>query len=1093
MDTDGFNKCFCSSNIACKFCSIESNNYNLCVSCNNDKDYYHILNDENNIQTFFNCYNNNTILEGYYLNINAKYYEKCYSTCKKCYGVGDINNNKCTECISTHEFKEDFENDNNCYEKCSKYYYFDLSKNFYCVNECPSDFNKLIEPKNKCINNCSNDQDYKYEYENKCYQSCSPKYYNYEKTLCIDDIPDGFYCNDDNQKTIDKCHDNCETCIEGPTEDNNNCLTCKENKCFDLGNCVDKCDNGYFLDTGNITKCKCTSNIACHYCSNESKKHNLCESCNNDEGYYSKSDEEITNNIFINCYKDPEGYFLEGNNKEYRPCYSTCKKCLGNGNEENNNCAQCFFGYEFKSDFENDKNCYKKCDYYYYFNSEKQYFCTEIDSCPLNYSKLIISKNKCIDNCINDEKYKYDYKDKCYEKCPTNTIPSENNTYICEDIKVEEHKEEECKITKQNLNDYKKDVTINDINPLTKDYANNFFSRNDYVYTYENDFISIYIYKNISCLEATTGSAPQIDFGECYQKLKNNYSFTEDLIISIITINNNENTKPITTYAFSNPKTGEVLNSSKVCENETIIIQEDVKALIENIDDTKEEYILFCTKQGINVFNISNEFYNDLCFHFESPNGRDVPLKDRIAMFYPNITLCDKGCENRGIDFENLKAKCECTFNDLMGNQLFTDNLYGQSIEEIMDLLSSLNIAVVQCIKDIFNKKYFIKCDGAFIFLGLFLFEIICIIKFISEGLYKIRKFLLNLTQAYFDFISKNKNKLKRKKKRQNLLLINFPPKNKAKSKDSLKKDSFSCLQNPNISSNRNLQKKNSFRNKQNINSNLEERTNKKLNSEKPKKGISYKNQEILKTSKESNQEKDEKINIKEYLSISFDENDFDDVIDMDKRTFWQYFCEKFQENQIFINSFFIIEPLRPRSLKLLVLILTIQLYFTINALFYTEEYLSEIFYINKKDSFFAFVPRRFNHFIYTSVVSKIITYLIEFFFIEERKIKKIFIRNKEGELKLKYDISNVTKDIEKRFYGLIISSVIVTIISFIYISCFNIVYPNTKIEWIKSSIFILIIMQIINFIFTFTETSIRYFAIKFNSEKIFKLGLILA
>ena len=46
---------------------------------------------------------------------------------------------------------------------------------------------------------------------------------------------------------------------------------------------------------------------------------------------------------------------------------------------------------------------------------------------------------------------------------------------------------------------------------------------------------------------------------------------------------------------------------------------------------------------------------------------------------------------------------------------------------------------------------------------------------------------------------------------------------------------------------------------------------------------------------------------IKEFLAPSFDENDFDDVVSKDKRTFCQFFCEKFQNNQIFMNfsSFF--------------------------------------------------------------------------------------------------------------------------------------------------------------------------------------------
>ena len=39
---------------------------------------------------------------------------------------------------------------------------------------------------------------------------------------------------------------------------------------------------------------------------------------------------------------------------------------------------------------------------------------------------------------------------------------------------------------------------------------------------------------------------------------------------------------------------------------------------------------------------------------------------------------------------------------------------------------------------------------------------------------------------------------------------------------------------------------------------------------------------------------------MKEYLSYTFDENDFYDVIDKDKRTFLDYFSEKFKINQIY-------------------------------------------------------------------------------------------------------------------------------------------------------------------------------------------------
>ena len=1115
-DIDNIIKCKCSTNITCKYCSKESKQYNLCETCNNEEGYYPKLNDENNINnSIINCYSNDSITDGYYLNMISKYYEPCYYTCKKCNQSGDEYNNNCLECNSGYQIKTDFENDYNCYNICVNYYYFDSNNKYYCVNECPSNYNKLLG--SRCVDNCSDFENFKFEYENKCYNecpsishisndnsflcipnlNCNDKYYSYNQTVCIDTIPDGFYCNDTNLKTIDKCHDNCQTCKEGPTNDNNNCLTCKDSKYYDLGNCVINCSNGYFTDSDNITKCKCSNNISCKKCSNESNLSNLCASCNIDEGYYPKID-ELRNDFFINCYKEPERYFLDTNEKIYKPCYSTCKKCNEPGNDSNNKCIDCISGYEFKIN-ENDYNCYEKCIYYYYFDSDNKHHCTNYNNCPTNY-KSIISKRKCINDCSKDDYYKYEYQDICYDKCPTNTN-SKTNSFICEDII--EQSEEECKLVNNEFLSFQKDISKDDLNPLTKNYAKKY--PNDYVITYENKYITIYIYKNISCLINKTGSAPQIDFGECYQNVKDKYNIVEELIVSIININSNDNSKPITTYAFSNPKTGEILNSSEICANEKIVVQEDVKSLMENIDDRKEEFIIFCTNQGIDVFNISDEFYNDLCFHFESPNDRDIPLKERIALFYPNITLCDKGCENKGVDLETLKVKCICTFNDIMNHDIFTENVYGQSIEEVVNLISSLNIAVVQCSKDILVEDYFIKSTGAFIFIFIFVSQIICIVIFLINGLYSIRKFFFSLTESYSHFISNyinNNNQTNNNK----YLNINIPPKRKAgKSKTKVEnvnesRNNFYFRGGNKSSTKRDLQKSNisASNSKTLLSSKAQLRNGRKSCTISQK----YKTKTIVrKTSsssfntiriKTNNDTPSDKFDIKEYLSMSFDENDFDDVVDKEKRTFCQFLCEKSQESQLFIKAFYIKESLRPRPLKILVLIDKIKLYFLVNALFYTEDYLSEISSIDEKDSFFAFVPRRFNYFIYTYAVVGIISYIIDYFFIEEKKIKKIFIRNKEGELKIQYDISLIMKDIEKRFKILIAFSTISTILCFVYISCFNIVYPNTKMEWIKSSIFIILITQLINFLITFLECCIRYIAIKCNSDKLFRLSLLL-
>ena len=172
---------------------------------------------------------------------------------------------------------------------------------------------------------------------------------------------------------------------------------------------------------------------------------------------------------------------------------------------------------------------------------------------------------------------------------------------------------------------------------------------------------------------------------------------------------------------------------------------------------------------------------------------------------------------------------------------------------------------------------------------------------------------------------------------------------------------------------------------------------------------------------------------------------------------------------------------------------MTIELYFIINAIFYNEDYLSDLFNSTEEEKFFSFIPRRFNHFIYTSTFIGIISYFVGYVFVEEDKIKKIFRRNKEGDLKMRYELSVIVKDIEKNCIILIFSSLFLTIICFIYISCFNVVYPYIKKEWIKSSLFILIFMQIINLAFTFIECILRYSAIQCNNEKLFRLSHLFA
>ena len=130
---------------------------------------------------------------------------KCYSKKKNIY-----NNNICQNC--GYNFYPIYNNSDiniNCIESmnnyCIYYYYFNItSKIFYCTNECPNDYNKLVPYRNECIINCENESIYKYEYYNICYnkkmnQSMNDMIKDFKNEFNKTDIDNG---ND--KKIIDK-------------------------------------------------------------------------------------------------------------------------------------------------------------------------------------------------------------------------------------------------------------------------------------------------------------------------------------------------------------------------------------------------------------------------------------------------------------------------------------------------------------------------------------------------------------------------------------------------------------------------------------------------------------------------------------------------------------------------------------------------------------------------------------------------------------------------------------------------------------------------------------------------------------------------
>ena len=462
-----------------------------------------------------------------------------------------------------------------------------------CSKICLDNSRKIQDSDKSCVFKCQNSQ---YEFNNICYEACPygvqcelicDTYYSYNKTECLEKIPDGYYVKDSILKTIDKCDQKCKSC------------------------------------------------------SKESNEYNRCLSCNNDNGYYYKINDFKINNSFILCYNNvSDGYYLDKNNSIYKLCYPTCKKCEELGDEYNNKCLECMDN-AFQFFERNVSNCYIKCDFYFYFDSSNKYHCTIKESCPIKYNKKIIERKQCIDDCSKDKIYRYEFNNICYKSYQNPTYNILNNSYIS----IEESSNN-CLLNwnlEKFFNGYCNPFLLNNTNPLFKDeiiknIGEDIINKN--INLYDNQNNSILIIKDDDTLYQITSSDKEninkeenissIVLGDCEEILKEKYKIDKNKALIILKIEyfKPENLIPIIGYEIFDPSTKEKLNLT-YCSNVSINL---------NISVSIDENNLF-------KYDPNSEYYTDECNPYTTKDGTDILLNDRHKEFNNNnLSICENNC-----------------------------------------------------------------------------------------------------------------------------------------------------------------------------------------------------------------------------------------------------------------------------------------------------------------------------------------------------------------------------------------------------------------------------------------------------------------
>ena len=226
--------------------------------------------------------------------------------------------------------------------------------------------------------------------------------------------------------------------------------------------------------------------------------------------------------------------------------------------------------------------------------------------------------------------------------------------------------------------------------------------------------------------------------------MKNNTGLLdeEDLIIYKIDLKNKD--KTYIQYEIYNPRTLELM-SLYACKN--ILINIDVPI---NLDENTQIIYNSLNKLGYNLFDIKDDFYNDICSTYTTENGTDLTLADRKNIIYisnGNITMCQIGCNFQLYNLTTKKSHCNCLpqTSKTITNIDEINFEYSKLTNEFYDTLNNSNFRILKCFKLIFSKNGQKNNIGSFMISFLFSIFLILLFIYIIKENNKLNEFIRSI------------------------------------------------------------------------------------------------------------------------------------------------------------------------------------------------------------------------------------------------------------------------------------------------------------------------------------------------------------
>ena len=628
-------------------------------------------------------------------------------------------------------------------------------------------------------------------------------------------------------------------------------------------------------------------------------------------------------------------------------------------------------------------------------------------------------------------------------------------------------------------------------------------------------------------------NSTHVEFNECEKILRNHYNISNSSIITFFQFefDNDDSQSYIKQVEYQTYNDEMVILDLSLCKDVNIKIYHEIKEGV--ILD--ESFISLFENLGIDIFDIKDSFFNDLCNSY-SDNGNDIILQDRIKYIYQNFSLCNQECKYNNIDIENMTITCDCMVKENLSTITTPLNLEEAKESSISDS----NIGVVRCYNLVFSFKDKSKNIGFWIFSILLVINIVFLVIFFMKGMKSIAEFIFNEMVKY-GYLSKNDRMFfegeKNKDNKENEIQNDYKKKNNVsnlikKGKDNgniinikrtNKKENSKILKNEtdlNKSSNRYLNSANKIKlNNEDILDDLTKSRNKKINSKKSK-DKNKKNKKIHNlTTDNQNQKSDEgkgnnfsiiKIklnNIENYKpQDSFQtlhNYTFEEAIEYDKRSIFKIFYIYLLSKQIIFHTFFQKNPLELFSLRICLFIFMISTDLALNSLLYLNDNISKKYQYAKGLFLFTF-SNNLTIILLSTLLSFFLIALVSKLGNSTNAIRNVFRNEEEKIQNKKYKINDKRKkeiflEIEKilkclkiKIFILIAMQIILILFFWYFVTAFCHVYANTQTSWLLDALLSFLSRLIIEFLFALLFAKLYIVAVESNVYCIYRALLFI-